>query len=283
MKTLRAFAALSLLACSLAAAPAQAADALEGNWTISPTQDPGKVHFALRRRWDGNQSNHSSDWPVSEFQGLDLKNVAKRDVTFVIARDAGRFDCEGYLEDGQGAGSFRFTPDGGYRGDMQALGFTVDEDKQLAMATVDVSIDFAKQMKSLKLDGLNTDHLIATRIFNVTSQFVTDMRKEGLPLADVDPVIAFKVHGVTLDLVREFRKRGFEVSEDQLIAFRVHGVTPEYIAKIEKLGFRKPSADQLVAMRVHGVTPEFVAEMQSRGLKDLTIDKLVTLRVHGIE
>jgi hypothetical protein len=283
MKILRAIAALSLLACGLLTVPVMASAPIKGNWSLSPSNEPGKVHFAIIQRSKRNNSHHESEWSVDEFQGLDLKSPGKRDVAFVIARDAGRFDCEGYLKDGEGAGSFLFTPDPEFAGEMRALGFDVDEHKQFVMASLDVTVDHARQMKSLRFSGLDTDHLIATRIFSVTPQFVNDLRKEGLPLKSVDKVIAFKVHGVSLDLVREFRKRDFDVNEDQLVAFRVHKVTPEYITKIEKLGFQSPSADQLVAMRVHGVTPEFVAEMKSRGLKDLTLDKLVNLRVHGIE
>ncbi len=283
MKILRALAAFSLLACSLLAVPAAASATIEGNWSMSPTDEPGKVRFAIIRRWNGNNSHHESEWPVSAFQGLDLSVRGKRDVTFVIARDAGRFDCEGYLKDGEGAGSFLFTPDAEFGSDMRALGFEVDEEKQFVMASIDVTVEHARQMKSLNFVDLDTNHLLATRIFSVTAAYVNELRREGLPLKAVGTVIAFRVHGVSLDQVRDFRKRGFDVNEDQLIAFRVHKVTPEYITRMEKLGFEKPSADQLVAMRVHGVTPEFAAEMKSRGLKDLTIDKLVNLRVHGID
>ena len=86
-------------------------------------------------------------------------------MNFTITRDAGRFDCEGYLKDGEGAGIFRFTADAQYVQAMSALGFSgIDEEKQFAMAVHDVSLDFAKSMKGENLSGLNTDKLIAFRI-----------------------------------------------------------------------------------------------------------------------
>ena len=65
-------------------------------------------------RMHGGNSHHESDWPASAFAGLDLIERGKRDVQFNVTRDAGRFDCEGYLKDGDGAGIFRFTPDAKY-------------------------------------------------------------------------------------------------------------------------------------------------------------------------
>ena len=48
-------------------------------------------------------------------------------------------------------------------------GFPVDDEKQFAMAVQDVSVEFAKQMKSEHLSELDTDKLIAFRIFRVDS------------------------------------------------------------------------------------------------------------------
>jgi hypothetical protein len=93
---------------------------------------------------------------------VDLAARGKRDVQFTITRDAGRFDCEGYMNNGVGAGVFLFTADANYSKAMRDLGFGgIDDYKQFAMATVDVTAEFARQMKAEKLDGLDTDKLIA--------------------------------------------------------------------------------------------------------------------------
>jgi hypothetical protein len=272
-----------MLAAWVQAAPATAED-LQGSWTMAPTREAGKVHFGIFHRREGNNINSENDWPVSAFQDLDLATSARHDVKFVIARDAGRFDCEGYLDAGNGAGPFRFSPDAQYAKSMAAIGFTgVEENKQFAMAIHDVSLDYARQMKAEKLANLDTDKLLAFRIFDVTSQFIREMRAAGLPANDADKLIAYRVHGVSPAFIADLRRAGIQADEDQVIAFRIHGVTPEYVAKVQGLGYGRPEADQLIAMRVHGVTPEFIAEMKSRGLKDLTIDKLVALRIHGID
>ncbi len=264
-------------------APAVAAE-LQGSWTMAPTKEAGQVRFGLFHRADGNNINYESDWAVSAFQGLDLATRARHDVKFVVARDAGRFDCAGYLDGGEGAGPFHFTPDPQYAKSMAAIGFPgVDEQKQFVMAMHDVSLNYARQMKAEKLANLDTDKLLAFRIFDVSTQFIREMRAAGLPANDADKLIAYRVHGVTPAFIADLRRAGIQADEDQVIAFRIHGVSPEYVAKVQELGYGRPDADQLIAMRVHGVTPEFIAEMKSRGLRDLTIDKLVALRIHGID
>jgi hypothetical protein len=262
----------------------RAAEEFKGNWTIMPSKEPGQIRFGLIHHRDGHNSQSESDWPAGEFLGLDLSSTSKHDVTFNITRDAGRFDCEGYLKDGEGAGIFRFTPDARYPKDMNTLGFDgVDDEMQFAMAVHDVSVDFARTMKAENLSGLTTEMLLAFRIHGVSPTFIRDIRAAGLTARDADRLVAFRIHGVTPEMVREVRKSGMTVSEDELIAFRIHGVTPAFISKVETLGFKNLEPDQLIAMRIHGVTPEYITDLKARGLKNLTIDQMVNLRIHGID
>jgi hypothetical protein len=283
-----------------------------GSWTIQPADEAGKVRFAPMQHSKDHSNHHESDWSTNSFEGLDLSIKSKHDVKFTIRRDAGRFECEGYIENSEGAGVFHFLPDGKYAANMTALGFSVEPDKIFGMAVQDVSLDFAKEMKNENLSGLDTDKLIAFRIFNVNSQFIKELRAEGLNTTDSDKLIAFRIHGVSPEFVRSVRSAGYHPDQDELIAmrihgatpewmgelkkegydhielekliaFRIHGVSPEFIGKIESLGYKHPEPDQLIAMRIHGVTPEFISNLKSRGMKDLTIDQLVTLRIHGID
>ena len=164
----------------------RAAEVHGGDWTISKSDTPGKVEFSLIEHHHGGQSNHSSDWPASSFQGVDFSKAGRQDVHFTIARDAGKIDCEGFLKDGEGAGLFHFQADANYPREMKSLGFDVDEEKQFSMAVQDVGLEFAKQMKGEHLSDLDGDKLIAFRIFRVDSQFIHDLRAEGLNVSDSD-------------------------------------------------------------------------------------------------
>src|SRR5579863_4827789 len=131
----------------------RAAEPRTGDWTISKSDAPGKVEFSLIEHHHGGQSSHQSDWPASSFQGVDFSKPGRQDVHFVITRDAGKIDCEGFLNDGEGAGIFHFQPDPNYSRQMHALGFSIDDEKQFGMAVQDVSLEFAKQMKNEHLTG----------------------------------------------------------------------------------------------------------------------------------
>src|SRR5262245_44427139 len=100
-----------------------------GDWTIHKSDETGKVEFSLIEHHSGGNSNHQSDWPTSAFQGVDFSKPGRQDVHFIITRDAGKLDCEGYLKDGEGAGFFHFAPNPEYASQMKSLDFSVDEDE----------------------------------------------------------------------------------------------------------------------------------------------------------
>src|SRR5229473_1625250 len=173
-----------------------------GDWTIHRSDIPGKVEFSLMDSRAGRHFHYSSDWPANEFSGLDFAKAGRQEVHFTIARDAGRFECEGYLNDGEGAGLFHFIADPKYTQEMKALGFeNIDAEKQWAMAIHDVSLKFAKEMKGEKLQGLDTDKLIAFKIHGVTREFIEAIRAAGLHVSDSDKLIAFRIHGVSPEFV----------------------------------------------------------------------------------
>ena len=294
----------------------RAAEVRSGDWTISKSEAAGKVEFSLIEHHHGGTSSHQSDWAASLFVGVDFSKPGHQEVRFTITRDAGKIECEGFLNDGEGAGLFHFQPDANYPREMQALGFSVVDDKndekQFSMAVQDVSLEFAKQMKSENLSNLDTDKLIAFRIFRVDSAFIEALRSEGLKISDADKLIAFRIHGVTPQMVRSLHQAGYTPDEDTLIAmrihgatpewmaelkqlgydhvgleklivFRIHGVSPEFIRKLQSLGYPHPDPDELIAMRIHNVTPEYISDMRARGIHDLSVDKLVAMRIHGID
>jgi len=290
----------------------RAAESRSGDWTISKSDAPGKVEFSLIEHHHGGTSSHQSDWPASSFQGVDFSKAERQDVHFTIARDAGKIECEGFLNNGEGAGLFHFQPDANYPRAMQAIGFSVDEEKQFGMAIQDVSLEFAKQMKNEHLSNLDADKLVAFRIFRVDTAFIEALRAEGLKISDADKLVAFRIHGVSPQMVRSLHQSGYSPDEDtliamrihgatpewmaelkqrgydhvdleKLIAFRIHGVSPEFIQKVQSLGYTHPDPDDLIAMRIHNVTPEYISDMKARGIHDLSIDQLVSMRIHGID
>ncbi len=288
------------------------ADIRNGDWTIRHSDEAGKVEFSLIEHHRGGESSNESDWPMSSFIGIDLSKPGRQDVHFTLARDAGKIECEGFLNNGEGAGVFHFEPDPNYAGEMRKLGFTIDQESQYIMALHDVSLEFARQMRNEHLAGLDAEKLTAFRIFRVDSAFIEELRAAGLNVSDSDKLVAFRIHGVTPQMVRflhqagyspdedtlvamrihgatpewmeELKKRGYDhVDLQELIAFRIHDVSPEFIEKLQALGYAHPDPEQLVAMRIHDVTPEYISGLRSRGMRDLSIDQLLNMRIQGID
>jgi hypothetical protein len=295
-----------------ALAGAVASEARSGEWTMQRSDAPGAVTLSLRSSRSGNSFHTSSDWPKADFAGLDFSRTSTQEVSFTLTRDAGNFNFEGVLRNGAGAGSFQFSPDARYVQQMKALGFAGVEDEQMAFALHDVSLEFARDMKSENLLELDTDKLLAFRIHGVTRKFIDELKAAGQSERNSDRLIAFRIHGVTPEMVQRLRTAGYtpesddlialrihgatpewmeqlkqrgyaDASLEQLVAFRIHGVSPEFIGELQQLGFQRPLPGQLVSMRIHGVTPGYIGQLRARGIKDLTIEKLVALKIHGID
>src|SRR5437588_2451677 len=202
-----------------------------GDWTLRRSDDPGKVEFSLMDSRAGHHFHNSSDWPASDFSGLDFSKSGRQEVHFTIARDAGKFECQGFLQDGEGAGLFHFLADAKYAQEMKSLGFErIDGDKQWAMAIHDVSLKFARDIKAENLQGLDPDKLIAFKIHGVTPEFIEGIRSAGGNVPDSDKLIAFRIHGVSPEFIAGIRAAGLNITDcDKLIAFRIHGVRPDIV------------------------------------------------------
>src|SRR5260221_13950636 len=233
----------------LGVSKALGSDTQSGDWTIRRSDIPGKVEFSLMDSRAGHHFHTSSEWPATDFSGLDFSKTGRQEVHFTIARDAGKFECEGFLHGGEGEGLFHFIADAKYAQEMKALGFEgIDGEKQWAMAIHDVSLKFARDIKAKNLRGLDTDKLIAFKIHGVTPEFIDAIRAAGVNESESDKLIAFRIHGVSPEFVSGIRSAGFNGGDrDQLIAFRIHGVTPEMIRGVQPAGF-DPDPANLVAI-----------------------------------
>jgi hypothetical protein len=300
----RTLVAIGAAVCALTGA--LASESNEGKWAMHRAEAPGMVQFSMHGSRGG--FTHISNWSQSQFSGLDLA----QDTQFTLTRDAGKFEFEGTLKDGVGAGSFRFLPDARYAQEMKALGFDGVDGEQVQFALHDVSLSFARDIKNTNLRGLDSDKLLAFRIHDVSAKFIESMQAAGLSEREADQFVAFRIHGVTPELVQRVRAAGYtpesqsliamrvhgvtleymdnlkrhgyeRVPLDQLVAFRVHGVTPDLIEDLQRLGFARPEPEQLISLRVHDVTPEYIGELQGRGVKNLTLDKVVAMKIHGID
>src|SRR6266516_7442834 len=57
-----------------------------GDWTIRRSDVQGKVEFSMMDSRGGHHFHYTSDWPASEFSGLDFAKPGRQEVHFTIAR-----------------------------------------------------------------------------------------------------------------------------------------------------------------------------------------------------
>ncbi|NBD08147.1 4-hydroxy-3-methylbut-2-enyl diphosphate reductase [Corallococcus silvisoli] len=294
----------------LFALPVLAANASDtGAWVAAVREK--ELHLSLHPKDDpGSQSGFSA--PFTAFQGLSTADGAS--TPFKLVREAGTFDFEGRFADGQGVGTWRFTPDTGYVKKLADLGLArPNAREQQLLAALDagpqriqglaalgqkittlhdliqvglfaVTPEYVRALAAAGYPKLSLDETVQSRIHGVTPeriQALATMGFKGLPL---DSLLSMSIHGVTPDFIREMRGLGFKGQDaDGLVSMRIHGVTAEFVKAMRGLGFKDVDAEGFMAMRIHGVTPEFVKEMRDLGYTNATADDFVSLRIHGID
>jgi beta-lactamase regulating signal transducer with metallopeptidase domain len=138
---------------------------------------------------------------------------------------------------------------------------------------------YIDSLKSVGLDNLSVDDLVAMKIQGVTADYVRGLHELGLQ-PGADDLIAMRIQGVTPEYVRDMRAGGITANADDLVALKIQGVTPEYLHSLRDLGL-KPNADDLVTMRIHHVTPEYIRDIRLLGLNP-TADDLVAMQIQGV-
>ena len=138
---------------------------------------------------------------------------------------------------------------------------------------------YIESLKSVGLDNLSVDDLVAMKIQGVTADYVRQLHDMGLK-PGADDLIAMRIQGVTPEYIRDMRAGGITAGADDLVAMKIQGVTPEYLHSLHDLGL-KPNADDLVAMRIQKVTPEYIRDIRALGLNP-SADDLIAMQIQGV-
>ncbi len=163
-----------------------------------------------------------------------------------------------------------------YIDQLKSVGIeNLDVDNLVAMKIHDVTPDY---IRGIRASGLNPDveQLIAMKVHDVSPEYVKEMRGLGFE-ADLDEVVAMKVHGIDAAYVKGIRAQGENPDADQIIGMKVHDVTPEYRRMLESAGF-KADLEEVIHAKVMDITPAFIEKARSHGFKDLDLDQLIQLK-----
>ena len=174
---------ISALACgAVYLALAQSSSPITGQWTVGGPVVQDKVQFTIRRTTVNSNMSSSTAVPLSQLRGLSRAQLDSSGsvARFELVRDAGTLRFEGYLQNGGGGGTFTFSPNPSFAGEMRALGYSgFSDEKQFAMAVHDVSAAYVRDMNALGIRPESTDQLITMRIHNVTVDYVRELKDLG--------------------------------------------------------------------------------------------------------
>jgi DUF971 family protein len=298
----------------------RAAPTVTGRWTARLDEGDSlalQLHRRSRHGW-GNRD----DWtmgravPLARFQGLSAGDATRRGehaVHFVLAREAGRFAFDGSFDDGEGGGTYAFTPDPAYLRALAARGWRdVPDDDLFVLAAADVTsadlrtyerlgyggmsldelvrmtthgadAEFAQGIHDAGYPRLTTGGLVRMRDHGVDPEYIAALGRAGYRNLDADAVVRARDHGVDPEYLARFAQRGGQrLDLEQVIELRDHGVDAHYVDGLAQVGYRDVGLDQVRQARDHGVTPEYVRELADAGLRDLSLGTVIRLRDHGV-
>ncbi len=268
---------LAPLAILLAAVPVAAQ--LDGAFTLRATDQGDRVNLNLQYG-DNQGSNYGRTFERSAL--TDVAQSGDR-ITFALRRPAGSFAFEGKGTLDRAAGSYRFTPDPGFRRDIERLGFKDVDDRSLfTFAMDDLSIAGVKQLQGLVSDTLDTAQLVRLINHGAGVRYIQAMTDAGFPKLESNEYRRARDHGVTPAFVQEMAGLGVKVPLAELIRMRDHGVSAEYVRTMRAAAGQGLTHDELVRARDHGVSAEFVRRMSALGYKDLPLADYVRMRDHGV-
>jgi len=311
-----------LILCAIAicfTAYAATTDLRSGVWTASLREDdPSTLEVSLfqgknkSRLWRGYNNIMGFEAPLAGMTGLAASDVnsSAANVQFALIRPAGTIRFEGRFSDGNGAGSFRFSPNDAFVKEMESLGYKelTDEDL-LVLAAHDFAPQTIRDLRQLGYEPTRKE-VVELAIFRVNAAFVRDLARLGYPDLTMRELVNMRVGRVDAGYVNGMRELGFNLSAREVANLAILGVTPAYVRELKSAGLANLSAREaenlkigrITATRIeeyrrlgyeleprklgdfgiHGVTPQFIEELRALGYKDISAKQLIEMKIFGV-
>jgi hypothetical protein len=250
-------------------------------WKLAP-ESGDQVRFTLERWKPGNHWSTTTDVPFDRFRSLSPNIFSTGGAAkFEYVQDAGRIVCEGKFSWGRGAGTFTFTPDPDFVGELKKLGYEVPTDEQLfSMLLMNVGVEFARNVRDAGLHA-STGQLIDMRIHGLTTDYIRETQRAGYRDFGPQDYIEMRIHGVQPPFLRDLKDAGYTLPAKQVVELRIHGVSSEFLRDLKDYGLQ-PKASDMVQLKIHGVSAEYLKGLKDAGYGDLNVERITELRIHGV-
>lgn len=255
----------------MAVSDVEAQTSLTGTWTASVSKDAkdtSKINLNFERTSKGGRHQTGQTYDFSDLQGLSREQALNGGpVNFSLVREAGRIDCEGSFQNGNGAGTFRFTGNAAFISAMKSRGFDFDED-------VNANDD----------EHRGENRLFAATTLNVTTALADDLISAGFGKLRTEDLFKAAIFKIDSKFMREMKASGFEnLGMEELVKARIFKIDADFVRQVSQMGFEKEPFESLVKMQIFKVTPEFIAEVRNEGLTNLRVEDVVKLRIFKID
>jgi len=266
---------------------------LTGEWKATADLNPDKIHLSFERRTErGGRSQMGSTYAYDDLQGLSREQARSGGaVKFSLVREAGRIDCEGVFQNGEGSGTFRFTGSQSFVSAMKSRGFDFEknsfasddgrdsENRLFAATTLNVTTALADDLLSADFGKLDVEDLFKAAIFKVDSKFMREMKASGFPNLGMEELVKARIFKIDAGFVSEVARMGFDKEPfESLVKMRIFKVTPEFINEARGEGLTNLSVEDLVKMRIFKIDGEFIRQARAEGVP-LEVEKLVRKRI----
>jgi hypothetical protein len=266
---------------------------ISGTWSANSREEKGgKINISFERRVGTSDGRHQvgESFDYADLEGLAAAQTQNGKVTFRLVREAGTIQCEGSFANGNGSGTFTFTPNQSFVDAMRSRGFEFDKpaakhgdsdtsDRLFTAAAINVTTALADDLLAANFGKLDVDDLFKAAIFKVDGKFMAEMKATGFPNLGMEDLVKARIFKIDADYVRQVHEMGFDKEDfEGLVKFRIFKVTPEFLSAIKNEGFDNLSAEEIVKFRIFNIDPEFIRKAKAEN-PNVTVEDMVKMKI----
>lgn len=236
-------------ALALAVTTQAYAETANGTWSLQTVN--GQTYLDMRYS-DGlghHESESGHDINTSDY-GISNIGSVNGHVTFKNHRDAGDFVFDGWLKDGDGGGTYVFTPNDGFFGELTRRGYDVsDIGRKMTFANLDITMAY---VNSIEAAGYHVDanKLVTFKALKIDQQYLQDMKSAGISDLSENQIVSLKALKVDLAYIRDLDSVGFgHMSAHDYVTFKALKIDSAYIKYLTAHGFKNLTPNQVVTMK----------------------------------